>query len=287
MSRAWLQSLGNTAGYLRKHPVGRRQPVRTLLRFAGWQARLRVSGELHAVRWANDSRLLARRGLTGITGNLYYGLHEFVEMSLVALALREGDLFADVGANAGSYTVLASKVAGARTIAFEPGDEAADVFGRIMALNGIGARVALRRDAVGDHNGTVRFTRGLGTMNKVADDGEHEVRLVTLDHALAGEVPVAIKFDIEGGEDDAIAGARATLAAPQLQVLLVETVSDQSAATIAAAGLAEVQFDPWTRSLYEGAARLPANNRIYVRDRLLVQDRIRSAPPLAVAGLTL
>lgn len=287
MSGAWLQSLGNTAGYLRKHPVGRRQPVRTLLRFAGWQARLRMSGSLQPVRWVNDSRLLARRGLTGITGNLYYGLHEFVEMSLIALVLRPDDLFADVGANAGSYTVLAGKVAGARTIAFEPGDEAADVFGHIVALNGIGALVDLRRDAVGGHNGIVRFTRGLGTMNKVADDGDQEVRLVTLDNALAGDVPTAIKFDIEGGEDAAVAGARGTLGSPRMQVLLIETVSEQSAATIAAAGLTEVQFDPWTRTLYEGEARLPTNNRIYVRDRAFVQERVRSAPPLAVAGLTL
>lgn len=287
MSGAWLQSLGNTAGYLRKHPVGRRQPVRTLLRFAGWQARLRMSGSLQPVRWVNDSRLLARRGLTGITGNLYYGLHEFVEMSLIALVLRPDDLFADVGANAGSYTVLAGKVAGARTIAFEPGHEAADVFGHIVALNGIGALVDLRRDAVGGHNGIVRFTRGLGTMNKVADDGDQEVRLVTLDNALAGDVPTAIKFDIEGGEDAAVAGARGTLGSPRMQVLLIETVSEQSAATIAAAGLTEVQFDPWTRTLYEGEARLPTNNRIYVRDRAFVQERVRSASPLAVAGLTL
>lgn len=287
MSRAWLRSLGSTIGYLGRHPVGRRHPLRTALRIAAWQARLRLRPGLQESVWVNDSRLLARRGLTGITGNLYYGLHEFVEMSFVALMLRPGDLFVDVGANAGSYTVLASKVAGARTLAFEPGDEAAAVFARIVALNAIGDRVELRRDAVGDRVGEVRFTRGLGTMNKVDEDGEVAVPLTTLNAVLAGAVPLAIKFDIEGGEDAGIRGARATLAEPGLQALLIETVSDATAQAIAGAGLTEVQFDPWTRTLYDGTPRLPVNNRIYVRDRAFVAERLRRAPPLSVAGVTL
>lgn len=287
MSRAWLSSLGTTIGYLGRHPVGRRHPLRTAMRVALWQARMRLEPGLQEARWVNGSRLLAQRGLTGITGNLYYGLHEFVEMSFVALLLRAGDLFADVGANAGTYTVLASKVAGARTLAFEPGDQAASVFGQIAALNGIGERVDLRRDAVGDRVGEVRFTRGLGTMNKVSKDGEVAVPLTTLDAALAGSVPLAIKFDIEGGEDAGVRGARATLADPGMQALLIETVSDASATAIADAGLVEVQFDPWTRTLYDGAPRLPVNNRLYIRDRAFVAERLRTAPLLSVAGLTL
>lgn len=284
---AWLRSLGSTIRYVGRHPVGRRHPLTTLARVAFWQARLGFGGGLTGARWVNDSQLLARRGLNGVTGNLYYGLHEFVEMAFVAMLLRAGDLFADVGANAGTYTVLASKVAGARTVAFEPGDGAADVFARTIERNGIGHLVDLRREAVGDREGEVRFTRGLDTMNRVSEDGELAVRLTSLDAALAGAVPLAIKFDIEGGEDAGVRGARSTLSDPALEALLIETVSDETAAAIAAAGLHEVQFDPWTRQLYDGAPRLPINNRIYVRNRAVVQDRLRSAPSLRVAGMTL
>jgi hypothetical protein len=55
-----------------------------------------------------------------LTGNLYAGLHEFSEMGFLLHLLRQNDLFVDVGANLGSYTVLASAVCQARNIAFEP-----------------------------------------------------------------------------------------------------------------------------------------------------------------------
>lgn len=287
MDSAWLRSLGSTIGYLGRHPVGRRHPLRTALRVAVWQARLRAHSGLQQARWVNGSRLLAQRGLTGVTGNLYYGLHEFVEMSLVALLLRPDDLFADIGANAGTYTVLASKVAGARTIAFEPGDEAAEVFRRIARLNAIEEQIDLRAEAVGDRVGEARFTRGRGTMNMVSESGEAAVPLTTLDAALEGRVPLAIKFDIEGGEDAGVRGAMRTLSDPAMQALLIETVSPATGAALAEVGLAEIQFDPWTRSLYDGHPRMPVNNRIYLRDRAFVAERLRSAPPLRVAGITL
>jgi hypothetical protein len=50
----------------------------------------------------------ATSGMTGATGNLYVGLHEFEEMAFLLHFLRPGDLFADVGANVGSYTILAA-----------------------------------------------------------------------------------------------------------------------------------------------------------------------------------
>ena len=58
--------------------------------------------------------------MTGATGNIYAGLHEFNDMAFCLHLLRSGDLFVDVGANIGSYTVLASKVAGANSITLEP-----------------------------------------------------------------------------------------------------------------------------------------------------------------------
>ena len=57
--------------------------------------------------------------MTGATGNIYAGLHEFVDMAFCLHLLRSGDLFVDVGANIGSYTVLASKVAGANSVTLE------------------------------------------------------------------------------------------------------------------------------------------------------------------------
>ena len=82
--------------------------------------------------------------MTGVTGNIYAGLHEFADMAFVLHFLRAGDLFADVGANVGSYTILASGVVGCRTVAFEPDPVTAAALERNINLNKIAERVELR-----------------------------------------------------------------------------------------------------------------------------------------------
>ncbi len=74
--------------------------------------------------------------MSGATGNLGVGLHEFVDMAFVVHFLREGDLFLDIGANVGSFTVLAAGVARARSFAFEPiADTARDLRRNIAVVN--------------------------------------------------------------------------------------------------------------------------------------------------------
>jgi hypothetical protein len=63
---------------------------------------------------------LSLKGLTGATGNWYCGLDAFEDMAFLLHFMREEDLFVDVGANIGSYTILAGNEVGAETIEIEP-----------------------------------------------------------------------------------------------------------------------------------------------------------------------
>ena len=58
--------------------------------------------------------------MTGATGNWYCGLHEHDDMGFALHFLRATDCLFDIGANVGSYTVLAAGGAGARVVAVEP-----------------------------------------------------------------------------------------------------------------------------------------------------------------------
>jgi predicted RNA methylase len=58
--------------------------------------------------------------MTGATQKIYCSLQEFEDMALLLHVLRPGDLFVDVGANVGSYTILAAGVCGANVISIEP-----------------------------------------------------------------------------------------------------------------------------------------------------------------------
>ena len=114
-----MAALRNLSRFFLTHPLTRSAPHKAWLRFALWQLRSRMQSEV-VVAWIAGSKLAVRRGMSGATGNIYVGLHEFADMMLPLHFLREGDLFLDIGSNVGSYAVLASRVCGATTWAFEP-----------------------------------------------------------------------------------------------------------------------------------------------------------------------
>jgi len=105
-------------------------------------------------------------GMTGATTNLYCGLHEAADMAFVLHALRPGDSFLDVGANVGTYTILASGVAQACTLALEPIPATFERLLRNLRLNDLLSRVDARCLAVGATQGSVRFTAGRDTTNR-------------------------------------------------------------------------------------------------------------------------
>lgn len=54
--------------------------------------------------WVNGAKFLVRNSETGLTGNVYTGLHEFADMAFVLHVLRPADLFVDVGATTSAPT---------------------------------------------------------------------------------------------------------------------------------------------------------------------------------------
>ena len=114
-----MSAIRNLSNLFSNHPLTRDAPMGAWARFASWQVRSRLQNEV-IFPWIGGQRLAVRRGMTGATGNVYVGLHEFSDMMLSLHFLREADHFLDVGANVGSYTILAAGVCKARVWAFEP-----------------------------------------------------------------------------------------------------------------------------------------------------------------------
>ncbi|WP_017364163.1 hypothetical protein, partial [Methylococcus capsulatus] len=97
----------NTLSFLLNHPLSQGRKLPALARFVRWQLGSRLLPGEVVCPFVNDACLVVRPGMTGATGNLYVGLHEFEDMAFLLHYLRPEDLFVDVGANVGSYTVLA------------------------------------------------------------------------------------------------------------------------------------------------------------------------------------
>ena len=173
------QQLMATLKFIVSHPLNRGRPLSTLGRFAAWQIASRLHAEFE-FEWIEGAKLIVSRGMTGATGNIYCGLHEFVEMGFLLHFLRPDDLFLDVGANIGSYTILAAGVCNARTIAFEPDPDTARVLRRNIAINHLSALVDVRESALGGVNGQIAFTVGLDTMNRVARPDDKSAQVVSI-----------------------------------------------------------------------------------------------------------
>lgn len=110
----------NTISFIIQHLLGSKNKIKSIFRFIIWQIRSRFSNDYHEIKWVSDSILLVKRGDAGLTGNIYVGLNEFQDMGFLMHYLRSKVVFIDEGANAGSYTILASSVVGSKTIAIEP-----------------------------------------------------------------------------------------------------------------------------------------------------------------------
>lgn len=156
--------------------------------------------------------------------------------------LRTGDVFYDIGANIGIYSILAAKAVGESgdVYAVEPHVASAAALLRNAALNNVASRVFLLTQALHSrHDGAVTFnythldpgTSGSQLGHTRSESGEEYVpkaveikRAVTVDHLawLGLRPPCMIKIDVDGNELEILRGMRETMYGSQLRSVQVE-----------------------------------------------------------------
>lgn len=297
-----LLGVWDTLRFITHHPLNKNRKLAAIRRFVWWQVSSRLAPGPIAINFVNDSTLLVSAGMTGATGNIYTGLHEFEDMSFVIHLLRQGDLFVDIGANIGSYTILAGAVAGARCLAFEPIPQTYEHLVRNINLNGIGDVVVARNIGIGKEDGELKFTSGLDTVNHVV--GEHEtsvasiaVPVKTLDEAMGDARPSVVKIDVEGFETNVIEGASATLRRDSMLAVVMELNGsgtrygfDENVLhqKMLSYGFQPVAYSPFHRKLTRlDRKNTQSGNTIYIKDFDSVQARLEAATPFSVNGQSL
>lgn len=230
---------------------------------------------------------MVRRGMHGATGNIYCGLHEFVEMSFLLHLLRAGDLLVDIGANIGSYTILTTKVCHARAVAFEPDADAAKALRRNIQVNDVDQLTEIHEVALGAFDGEVAFTAGLDTMNRVAAPGDKSTRMVPvrrLDDFDGAAHPAMIKLDVEGFEEEVLKGASHVLASPVLLAVQSELRTPFIEETLGSFGFEPAFYEPFERRLGRSSFGYNTSNTLFVRDTQAVAERVATAPLRDIFG---
>jgi FkbM family methyltransferase len=156
------------------------------------------------------------RGKKWIVGSqrhaFWLGGYEPHLQRLIAREVKPGEIFYDVGANVGFYSLLASVLVGpGKVFAFEPLPANVAYLRQHLVLNSA-ENVEVLELAVCDQVGVLSFrTERTGAMGRLETCGDIQVPTTTLDSLLhAGKIPppTYIKIDIEGTEFRALMGAK-------------------------------------------------------------------------------
>jgi FkbM family methyltransferase len=185
----------------------------------------------------------------------YFSLDITEPRTFCLMKSAKGEIFIDVGAHAGGYSVTFAKNF-ARVIAVEPNPYASSVLSRNCQLNHVD-NIELISSALSDRrgDGTLHIPIGSSAMSSLVPNWKyHEgksiskvsVHLATLD-AICADIDGVIslvKIDVEGLEEQVLNGSLKTL--PRIQRLIIE-VSDESSARVSSLidsyGLKVIQLD--------------------------------------------
>ena len=283
------------------HPLNRDRKLDALRRWGAWQVRSRMAGGDVAVPFANGLTVYGRTGMTGAASTAYVGLNEPDDMALVVHALRPGDLFLDVGANLGLYTLLAAGAVGADVIAYEPMPATAALLKNNVHRNGLENLVSVVTAAVGREEGAITLTATEDDVtSRVATDlegADQQAKVTTLDASVNGRAPAFLKVDVEGFEGAVLEGASRTLASPSLQFALVEINSNAERygyscewilETMAGFGLKPYHYEAWSRTLTPlQGANVGADNTLFIKDAEAARERVASGKSVSVLGVSI
>lgn len=206
-----------------RHPSNDGKRIRQLGRAIMFQTQGRLLRRPFVTPLGDHSRVWAELHVSASSRALYANPPDVPEMPVWLSWLRGGDLFVDVGANVGLYTVLALE-RGAEVIAVEPDPTAVHRLKRNLALNGYAASVV--ESALADRSGERPFTVGLDSTNRLLTGSSAEesrtVPAITLDELLRERTARGVKIDVEGAEWLVLRGGERALRERRIELLQLE-----------------------------------------------------------------
>ncbi len=249
------------------------------------------------VPWIGGTRILVGLGETGLTCNVYCGLHEFEFMSFAIHFLRDTDTFVDVGANSGSYTILAAGVAGCKVIAIEPVPYAYERLIDNVQLNRLASKVTCLNIGAGALEEELNFSIDQDTMNHVIGEQEKTANQATvcikpLDSIVPLDGNILLKIDVEGYESKVIDGAEKVLRSNVVAAVIMELNGSGARygfndydlhLRMKRLGYIACIYSPFERTITEiQSIDKSMGNTIYIKNPSVVRGRLTSAAKFQV-----
>lgn len=246
------------------------------------------------MNWINNLKLSIRKGDAGIIGNYYFGLYEFEESMFLLHTSRKEDIFFDIGANLGHFSLLLSGVRNLKSVAVEPVPNTFNRLNTLIDLNNSAHLIKSHNVGVSDKSGELFFSTDKGTMNRIVGPdykNKISVKVLTIDE-LYNETPDLLKIDVEGYEKFALLGAKNTLSDNKLKIIIMELngsgnkigVSDNEVyEQILSYGFKPYKYDPFERKVIPlESYNKDQFNTIFLRDLNWVTARVQSSDKIKI-----
>lgn len=212
------------------HPLNRNKPLNTFLRILWWKINQLIF-HLPVIYQITPNRKCICYPDSSYGGLIVYlRMPEYEGNKYILNNLKPNDIFIDVGACIGDYSLFASSIiTNGHVYAFEPFKKSIEMFEENITLNGI-KNISIYKGVASDKNGYERLsvekesevnhiTHGKKTGNTI------KIPSITLDTYIVENniKQIAIlKIDVEGSEMKVLKGAEKSIQEKKIKKILIE-----------------------------------------------------------------
>ena len=273
-----------------EHPIAKNNKIISWINYLIYNIKIRKSQRLVKFKWINNLSIYVENGDSCLGGNVFLVLMEFSESAFLVHYLNSSDLFVDVGANLGHFTLLASGICGSRTIAIEPIPKTYHKLCFNVKKNNINQLVTIKNIGVSNKRGNLNFTdfqnNAINFVQNNVDKKSITVPVQTLNNLLKGKSPNVLKIDVEGFELFVLKGATEILTNPNLKIIIIElnghckrygNTENEIYKFIINFGFKPVNYIPFNRKIeLLNHYNLNSDNTIFIREINYVKKRINN-----------
>ncbi len=279
--------------HIYNHPLAKKVRFKSFFRYTLFHAIYKNDDEVKIPFL--EGKLIVKKGYGGQT-NYFTFLEDYEEMLFLIHYLKRDDVFVDVGANIGSYSILAAMTNNLKVHAFEPNKVSYQILNKNILLNKLDGKIISYQCGLGKKNSKENIIE-IGALSHIINEQDiasHEIKLRKLDDII--DTANLMKIDVEGYEENVLLGSKKILANSNLNAIIIEMAgynrfgsSDEKVHGILSDyGFNPVFYDPLTRVLNhrEEYSRHGKGwwNVIYVRDFDLATKKIKKSGKIKING---
>lgn len=278
----------------KSHPITRDNRIKAMSRYIIFNSINQFKTELK-YNWIDNLKFIASKGDAGIVGNIYYGIYEFNESVFILHYLREKDVFLDIGANVGHYSLLASGIKNCKSIAIEPVPDTFKKLTQQIELNKLQHKIETFNIGVGDTSSNLFFSTDKSTMNRIVDNkykNSVKIQVKTIDNICLDQDINIIKIDVEGYEKFVLNGSTNTIKNEKLKAIIIEINDSNKFYGVENEEILEIlisnnfypyKYNPMKRELIKlDTYNKEQFNTIFIRDLDFVINRVNGSSKINI-----